>query len=371
MVKQRGTEYDAIIVGGSFAGLAVASQLRGKVLLIERNEIGAHQTSACGTLFGVPERLGLLDTVLQVHHRLLFHTASRTIAFDVSEAPFCTFDYRAFCRGMVSAIEAEILQAKVLGLEGEEVVTDAGRFHAPILIDASGWRAVLASSLRSDFVPRERMSYGIETIAPRRGDGLCFWYDPNLLPKGVAWFFPIGGAARIGVASYAGDGHLKAHLELFLETQGLHKAEVHGGYFPAGLREPTVDRIFLVGDAAGQCLPLTGEGIRPALYFGQRLGTIVQRIINGEIVLGEGLKEYRAFVARHRGLFHLLGFFQRLILAVPTSVADRLIALTCREPFRSSILRGYVAFADPRALKPLEPKAGVGGPLGPYAGVAT
>lgn len=371
MIKQRGTAYDAIIVGGSFAGLAVASQLQGKILLIERNKIGAHQTSACGTLLGVPERLGLLDTVLQVHHRLLFHTASRTMAFDVSEAPFCTFEFGAFCRGMASAIEAEILRAKVLGVEGEEVVTEAGRFSAPILIDASGWRAVLASSLQSDFVPRGEMSYGIETVGPRRGDGLCFWYDPNLLPKGVAWFFPIGRAARIGVASYAGDGHLKAHLELFLESQGLHKAEVHGGYFPAGLREPTVGRIFLVGDAAGQCLPLTGEGIRPALYFGQRLGAIVQQVINGEITLEDGLKTYRGFVARHRGLYRFLRSIQRLLVVAPTRLADPFIALTCREPFRSFILRHYVAFADPQALRPLKWKAGVRVPRGLSAGVAS
>jgi len=371
MTAQGRTAYDAIIVGGSFAGLAVASRLRGKVLLIERNEIGAHQTSACGTLLGVPERLGLLGTVLQIHQRLLFHTSSRTVAFDVSGAPFCTFDYRAFCRGMASAIEAEILQAKVLGVEGEEVVTDAGRFFAPILVDASGWRAVLASSLRRDFVPRERMSYGIETVASRRGDGLCFWYDPNLLPKGVAWFFPIGGASRIGVASYAGDGHLKVHLELFLESQGLHKTEIHGGYFPAGLREPTVGRIFLVGDAAGQCLPLTGEGIRPALYFGRKLGAIVQRIIDGKITLEEGLNTYRAFVARHRGLYRFLRGVQRLLVVAPPRLADAFIALTCREPFRSFILRHYVAFADPHALKPLKSKAGVSGPWGLSAGIAT
>ena len=36
--------YDVIIAGGSFAGLAAASQLRGRALINEPNEIGKRQT---------------------------------------------------------------------------------------------------------------------------------------------------------------------------------------------------------------------------------------------------------------------------------------------------------------------------------------
>ncbi|NIW91899.1 MAG: hypothetical protein GWN20_03100 [Phycisphaerae bacterium] len=44
-------DYDVIIAGASFAGLAVANQLSGhKVLLIDRKPNGAGQTSACGTI---------------------------------------------------------------------------------------------------------------------------------------------------------------------------------------------------------------------------------------------------------------------------------------------------------------------------------
>ena len=31
------------------------------------------------------------------------------------------------------------------------------------------------------------------------------------------------------------------------------------------------DGVFFVGDSAGHCLPLTAEGIRTALYFGDRV----------------------------------------------------------------------------------------------------
>ena len=44
-------DYDVLICGASFAGLAVARELAGsdaRVLMIDRYEVGERQTSACG-----------------------------------------------------------------------------------------------------------------------------------------------------------------------------------------------------------------------------------------------------------------------------------------------------------------------------------
>jgi len=54
--------YDVVTAGASFAGLAVAAQLRGKrVLLLDRKPIGTGQTSACGTLVCTVRALGLMN----------------------------------------------------------------------------------------------------------------------------------------------------------------------------------------------------------------------------------------------------------------------------------------------------------------------
>ena len=45
VIKMGNMRYDVIVTGGSFAGLAVASQLRGRALLVEPYEIGQRQTS--------------------------------------------------------------------------------------------------------------------------------------------------------------------------------------------------------------------------------------------------------------------------------------------------------------------------------------
>src|SRR3990172_12286855 len=135
--------YDVIIVGASFAGLAVARQLRGDVLLLDRNEVGAVQTSACGTPLWVPQILGLERSVLQVHTKAVIHAPTRTIVFDVSDAPYCTFDYGAFCQGLLEQSRARFLRAAVRGFHGERVETTEGSLDRKSVVDCSGWRAVL------------------------------------------------------------------------------------------------------------------------------------------------------------------------------------------------------------------------------------
>lgn len=52
-------DWDAIVVGASFGGLAAAMELEGadRVLLIDRQPVGEGETSACGTQLRVLERL--------------------------------------------------------------------------------------------------------------------------------------------------------------------------------------------------------------------------------------------------------------------------------------------------------------------------
>jgi flavin-dependent dehydrogenase len=350
--------YDVIIVGGSFAGLAVASRVRGRVLLIDKEDIGEGQTSACGTLLGVPQRLGLTDSLLQTQDALVFHLRDRTEVMDTRDYPFCTFDYRRFCQVFAERLNVEILRARAQRVDGDCVVTDRGTFAGTCIVDASGWRAILARSLSPNYATRRWMSYGIETEASSKGEYLCFWYDPGLVPSGVQWFFPSGPHVRVGVASYAGDAHLRGHLDLFVESLGAAKAGIHGGYFPAGLRDPVVGNLFVVGDAAGQCLPFTGEGIRPALYFGQACGDIVKAVVDDGLSLKGGLLRYRQFVSRHRWMYRVMALAQLALLRLPVPISSRLIGLLCREALRTRILGGYVRFADPGALVPPEPVAG-------------
>ena len=325
-------DYDAIVVGASFGGLAVARQLRGEVLLLDRNEVGTVQTSACGTPLWVPESLGVSASVLQVHDRLVIRTPTRTVRYDLSTVPFCTFDYRAFCEGLLAQCRARFLRTSVSGIQDGAVVTGEGRFTAPVIVDCSGWRRALTGGAAAG-PRRHHHSFGLETHTPLRDEGLTFLLDRRLIPQGLGWIFPVGTGSLIGLGSYVGRSKLKPALEQLLSDYGIRAGSYHGTYFPNRLRRPTVGRVFAVGDAAGQCLPLTAEGIRPALYFGGECGRIAQRVLDGTLSLEAGLESYRGLVARYRRPYRVLQFAQWMAAHTPTRWFGVVTQLAATRPF--------------------------------------
>ena len=75
-----GGEYDVLICGASFAGLAVARELRGagRVLILDRYEIGERQTSACAAPTEWLENMGVAGSIQQTFEQLVVHTPART-----------------------------------------------------------------------------------------------------------------------------------------------------------------------------------------------------------------------------------------------------------------------------------------------------
>src|SRR5207342_2326573 len=130
--------YDAIVCGGSFGGLAAASQIGGRVLIIDRLEIGDGETSASAVPMACLERMDLLDCVEQVHREIVIHTRRRSQRLRFFD--FATFDYRRFCTDLFERTGADFLRARVTGAGDGVVHTTKGSFEAPIIIEAAGWR---------------------------------------------------------------------------------------------------------------------------------------------------------------------------------------------------------------------------------------
>ncbi len=339
--------YDAIVVGASFAGLSVVGQIRGKVLLIDRREIGAGQASACATYLEVAERLNCLESVVDEQCEIIVHTATRSIRYRLLQ-PFCTFNYGVFCRTLAGQCQFEWLKASVVGIKGNEVITDRGSFSSKCVVDASGWRAALSkqNGSRQNLVGQK--SVGIECLGQEKRDALHFTFDPKVVAHGYGWVFPVGRESRIGVCSYRSGAKLKPLLADFTGDTEVDEL-VHGGVFPSAIRPATVGSLFVVGDAAGHCLPVTGEGIRTAIYFGEACGRFVQQIIAGEISLEAGLIGYRDFVARHRMGFVKAKRLQTWLERVPNSWATK--TAVWGEKHFEGIMRRYTRLADPALLK--------------------
>src|ERR1044072_1464106 len=94
-----GAGFDVVICGASFAGLAVARELRAsgaRVLVLDRYEIGERQTSACAAPTEWLGNLGLEGSIRQTFGSLLVHTPARTARWPLPWT-FSTFDYRTLC----------------------------------------------------------------------------------------------------------------------------------------------------------------------------------------------------------------------------------------------------------------------------------
>src|SRR4051794_40327526 len=77
-------DFDVIVCGASFAGLAIARELaqgshsRANVLVVDRYEIGERQTSACAAPTEWLDNLGLTASIRQTFPDIVVHRPRRT-----------------------------------------------------------------------------------------------------------------------------------------------------------------------------------------------------------------------------------------------------------------------------------------------------
>lgn len=346
--------FDAIVVGASFAGLAAATQLAGsgRVLLADREPIGGGQTSACGAPLAVLERLDALDALEQVHPTVVINTARRRITIR-PEYPFATFDYRALCEilaARLDGVELAVAPFRDREVDGTLVLGDR-RVRAPVVIDASGWRAVVARKLGAAPPERSHLSIGLDARHDHGGCAMEFWIRPAGEPSDVIWAFPAGDHVREGTGAYAGRGSgLKSSLQRLPHERDLPARAVYGGFFPSRLGDPVAGAVFVVGDAAGQCLPLTGEGIRPALVWGQVAGRWARRVVQGTTGLDDAWGAYRAAVVAHSREYAILERLQAGLQRMPLGLVPAATRLFGAGPLGRLTQRAYWRAADPDLL---------------------
>jgi len=304
---------DVVICGASFAGLVTARQLAGAgadVLLLDRYEIGERQTSACAIPTSWLEELGLLEAERQRFETVLIHTAHGSIRLDVPWT-FSTFDYRTLCGLLWEGCDATFETAKVNG-RGERgpdgaigVDTDRGLISAPLVVDAMGWKRVLAEGAHYQ-PPDAPLSRGLEVHPPGGNEDLGIWINRRYVPAGYGWSFPADDEVRVGVGSFDPRFPVRPTTDLLADDTGVGRSAYQGNWIPHKLRPATGGDVFFVGDSAGHCLPLTAEGIRPALYFGLALGAELRAVVEGRQDRERALAAYRSFSDGHAWQFRWL-----------------------------------------------------------------
>jgi menaquinone-9 beta-reductase len=344
-----GTRADVLICGASFAGLAVARELAGSgadVLIVDRYEIGERQTSACAAPEGWLHAMGVERSIRDVLPDMTFTTPHGSVRYRLPWR-WAAFDYRTLCQELFAQCEARFETAKVDGRTGFTVHTDRGDLHAPLIVDALGWRRVLGAGYQPPDAP---LSRGLEVHPPAgSGDGaLDVWIDRALAPRGFAWRVPAGEEERIGVGSYEPRHHVRRPTEQLAERLGAPVERWQGNWFPHRLRPGAEDGVFFCGDSAGHCFPLSGEGIRTAFHFGRAVGAELRAVLAGDRTREEALARYAAFSAGHAKAFGRALRLQRLIPALPPRLLTLLLRALSPQPVVDRMFGWYLAQAPPR-----------------------
>jgi menaquinone-9 beta-reductase len=345
---------DVLVCGASFAGLIVARELAGSgadVLVVDRYEIGERQTSACGIPTEWLRVLGLEAAERQRFDSLLIHTPHGSKRYRLPWT-FSTFDYRALCELLWQDCDASFETAKVNGrhaVNGSEAIsvdTDRGVLSAPLVVDALGWRRMLASG--DGFQPPDApLSRGLEVHPDGAGPDMEIWIDRRYVPAGYGWSFPAAEELRIGVGSFDPRFHVRGTTEALAADLGRDRVRYQGNWIPHKLRAATEGGVFFVGDSAGHCLPLTAEGIRTAFYFGLALGRELRAVLEGRQSRAAALAHYAEFSDSHEWKFRWMLRAQQIVPRVPPRLLGPVIRLLGSRRFVRWSFGHYLGIAPP------------------------
>jgi len=336
------TDADVLVCGASFAGLTVARELAGSgadVLVLDRDEIGAHPTSACAVPLPWLEALGLEGAIRQLLPFMTFSTPEGRVRVRLPWS-WAAFDYAELCRLLWAQSDARFERALVKERVPGGVRTDRGTLHAPIVVDALGWRRVLG---RRPFTGRGGpVTRALEVHPAGSGDALDVIVDRALARRGYAWRVPAGEEVRVGVASYEPRVSVKQPTAETARRFGVPPVRHQGNLVPHRLRPAVEDGVFFAGDSAGHCFGLSAEGIRGAFYFGIACGREVRRVVDREASLEAALASYAAFSARHRRAFLYTYALQRVLPELPPRVLTGAIRLLSRQRLADAIFGWYL-----------------------------
>ena len=300
-------DYDVVVVGAGFAGLACARRAAERdlsVLVLERQSEPGERIHTTGILVkeAWEEWAAPASLVRRIQRVRVYDPSHRFVELERDSYFFMATDTAGLLRhlvdetlrsgaeirfgapyeGVVSTAAAGPTRGSMRGSMRDSIpLTLAGSGAASgvtcrFLVGADGARSRVAESFGLD--RNRRLLKGVEwEYEPRDGDGDCLhcFIDPECAPGYIGWVVPGVGATQVGLALHrdrrADMRRFSAKIDGLFGLSGRRVLEKRGGVIPIGglLRNFHADRVLLVGDAAGMVSPLTAGGIHQAYRFGK------------------------------------------------------------------------------------------------------
>jgi digeranylgeranylglycerophospholipid reductase len=319
------SDVDVLVVGGGPAGLAVAERAAraGRILVLHQDaEIGRPVRTSGGSwkahlvALGIPshfyQEIDRLTIAAPGHRMEIAFGEDRPVVLDVTS----TYRYLANLAGAAGAEVQCAANFRRLVDEGGSLrctMRQGGveyQFSARYVVDASGHHRAVLRQIGGHKRP-ERFGIGVEAEFENAGTEptrAVLFVGTEFCPAGYGWIFPTRtGSVRVGIGIIRPDTNLSAGdlLNAFLSSPdaaalGLRvgaEIEKHFGVIPsdgAGLGF-LHGRVISVGDAAGQALPLVGEGIRYSVEAGRKAGEAIAAALRNPGGAEASLRSYQSW----------------------------------------------------------------------------
>jgi geranylgeranyl reductase len=275
-------KYDVIIVGAGPAGLKCAERLKNSlfsVLLIEKNKIvgpklcGGGLTSLSSNLDIPPNKTRSFD-IQQTYlndkrYDVYFVAPLRTISrFDLGQHQLKKIE--------TSENITIMLNTKVTSIKKNKIMTNKGEFYYKYLVGADGSSSIVRRHLGLESEYCAGFCYEI----PKVTDEFIWVFNPSQYKSGYVWLFPHLKTTNVGIyynPKLVSAKDAKRHLIQYLKKLGynISDSELRGASVNYRYSGIVFDNIFLVGDAAGLCSKIWGEGIPHAITSGNEVGNIL------------------------------------------------------------------------------------------------
>ena len=282
-------DYDAVIAGGSVAGLLCAREIASagrRVLVIEEDyEIGTPEH--CGGLVSMSglEKLGIIPFGKTFDHLIesatIYSPNGQSFVIDSKKQKVGEISRRELDKQIAHQAQKNGATIKVKTsfqeLTHEGVRTNDGEIKCKIFVDARGISA-LAQKDRTGILSSAQYEIYADWI--KKGKVKVF-FDQEKYPGFFAWIIPSGeGKGKVGVA---GKGiKVSEVLEELLEKNGNYSI-IRKIFAPIWINGPIkkfVDnKTVIVGDAAGQAKPTTSGGIYTSGMGGILAGRAISKFL--------------------------------------------------------------------------------------------
>ena len=302
--------YDVVVIGAGFAGLACARQLARRglgVLVLERKPLPGDRIHTTGILvkeaqdeWAAPGHL-----VREITQVRVYAPSLRSAAVERTGYFFLATDTAGLLKWLAEETQncgveigfGESFQGATQ--KGGQWILEGRNLKCGFLVGADGARSQVAKLLGLDRNTRylKGVEYALEPLKHAELSLHCF-VDPEFAPGYIGWVLPGVRVTQVGLACHsAHTADLPKFIRRIDRLFGLsdsHILEKRGGIIPIGglLGNFYAEDMMLVGDAAGMVSPLTAGGIHRAYLYGRLAGVaIADHLLDGGPHPGEVIRK--------------------------------------------------------------------------------